>query len=113
MSDFGFRRVTCPKSDIEALSIFRFLSKNFELKGFKLPLNFFLKFKSVTMKNTFFYTLFISLTLFSHAHCQSVKTAKSSDKIKGITLVAPREPFRNAPMQELQTVGSQWIAVVP
>ena len=65
------------------------------------------------MKNTLFYTLFTCLTLLTHAHCQSVKTTKASDKIKGITLVAPREPFRNAPMQELQTANTQWIAVVP
>jgi hypothetical protein len=95
------------------LSIFRFLSKNFELKGFKLPLNFLSTFKYQTMKNALFYTLFIFLTLFSHVHCQSVKTATKNDKIKGITLVAPHRPFQNAAMQEVQVAKSQWIAIVP
>jgi hypothetical protein len=65
------------------------------------------------MKNPFVYCLFICLIILNHINCQSVKTIKTSDKIKGITLVAARRPFANAPIQEVQTAKAQWIAVVP
>lgn len=37
----------------------------------------------------------------------------TNDKIKGITLVAPPEPFATNPMPAVQSVGASWIAVIP
>ena len=65
------------------------------------------------MKNPFIYSLFICFIILNHINCQSVKPIKTSDKIKGITLVAARRPFTNAPIQEVQVAKAQWIAVVP
>ncbi len=65
------------------------------------------------MKRSIFYSLFISLIALNSIHCQSVKTPKLSNKISGITMVAPHQPFKNAAMQEIQVVDAQWIAIVP
>ena len=46
--------------------------------------------------------------------CQTATTRPAtSTKIKGLTFVAPREPFKNAPMMEVKSVSAEWIAVVP
>jgi hypothetical protein len=65
------------------------------------------------MKNLLLYSLFICLIVLNHINCQSIKTIQTTDKIKGITLVAARKPFANAPIQEVQVSKAQWIAVVP
>lgn len=34
-------------------------------------------------------------------------------KIKGLSFVAPPEPFQSNPMHDITTIGSNWIAVIP
>jgi hypothetical protein len=85
----------------------------FQFKCLYLQGIFLLKIKNGQMKNPFLYCLFFSLIILNHINCQSTKTVKTSDKIKGMTLVAPHAPFKNAAMQEIQVTKSQWIAVVP
>ena len=63
-------------------------------------------------KSCLFASLLCSV-LFCNVHCQTAKRLYESDKIKGLTLVAPREPFKNEPMTEVKSVNAEWIAVVP
>ena len=65
------------------------------------------------MEKLLFYNLFLCCFLLSNVHCQTAKRVHTSDKIKGLTLVAPREPFRNEPMTEVKSVNAEWIAIVP
>lgn len=65
------------------------------------------------MKKTFLFATFLCSFLFCHVQCQTAKRLHLSDKIKGLTLVAPREPFKNEPMTEIKSVNAEWIAVVP
>ena len=65
------------------------------------------------MKISFLFTGFFCSFLLLQVHCQTAKIQNKSDKIKGITLVAPREPFRNEPMTEVKSVNADWIAIVP
>ncbi len=65
------------------------------------------------MKKTLLFASFFCSFLFCHVQCQNVKRLQTSDKIKGLTLVAPREPFRNEPMTEVKSVNAEWIAIVP
>lgn len=65
------------------------------------------------MKKSFFYTFLITASIFINANCQSAKPTKTSEKITGLTLVAPHRPFTNAPIQEIQVAKAQWIAIVP
>jgi hypothetical protein len=65
------------------------------------------------MKNPIIFSLCMTLIVFNHINCQSAKKVKTNEKIKGVTMVAPHQPFKNAAMQEMQVAGSQWIAIVP
>ncbi len=65
------------------------------------------------MKKTFLFAAFFCSFLFCHVQCQTAKRLNVSDKIKGLTLVAPREPFKNEPMTEVKSVNAEWIAIVP
>lgn len=70
--------------------------------------------------------LFIGLWLFSLA-CRDRALAgpnapvlpssfivnQPAEKVKGLTLVAPPEPFHQDPIPALKTVGANWIAAVP
>lgn len=66
-----------------------------------------------SMKKQVFFAVLCLLNLFFQVHCQTAKHLKVSDKIKGLTLVAPREPFRNEPITEVKSVNAEWIAIVP
>ncbi len=43
----------------------------------------------------------------------SLRAPDVSDKIRGLTFVAPPEPFSDDPMKPISDVGANWIAVVP
>ncbi|MBL7814187.1 MAG: hypothetical protein JNL70_04200 [Saprospiraceae bacterium] len=64
------------------------------------------------MKNLLF-LCFLLFSILTQSYCQTAKRNHHSDKIKGLTLVAPREPFKNEPMTEVKSVNAEWIAVVP
>ncbi len=65
------------------------------------------------MKKHLLFAIFFGSFLLCHVHCQTAKQLHTSDKIKGLTLVAPREPFKNEPMTEVKSVNAEWIAIVP
>ena len=65
------------------------------------------------MKNPLFSVTFCCSILFFNVHCQTTQHNHQSDKIKGLTLVAPHQPFKNEPMTEVKSVGADWIAIVP
>ena len=57
---------------------------------------------------------FAFLSLFIHSNCQNAaRRLVANDKIKGVSFVAPREPFKNAPMMDVKAVSAEWIAVIP
>jgi hypothetical protein len=64
------------------------------------------------MKNPILFCLFF-ITILSQSNCQTAKKAHNSTKINGLTMVAPREPFKNEPMTEVKYTNANWIAVVP
>ena len=65
------------------------------------------------MKNKMLFC-FAFLTILMNSHCQnSTQRLVTSTKIKGLSFVAPREPFKNAPMMEVKAVNAEWIAVIP
>ena len=65
------------------------------------------------MKNKMIFC-FAFLTILMHSHCQNAtQRLITSTKIKGLSFVAPREPFKNAPMMEVKAVNAEWIAVIP
>ena len=39
--------------------------------------------------------------------------APNPEKMNGLTMVAPWEPFKSDPMNEVRAVAANWIAVVP
>lgn len=43
----------------------------------------------------------------------SAPAGSRADKIAGLTLVAPPEPFKHDPMSAVKAVGASWIAAVP
>jgi hypothetical protein len=54
------------------------------------------------------------LAILIQPNCQNTqKHTTTSTKIKGLSFVAPREPFKNAPMMDVKAVNAAWIAVIP
>jgi hypothetical protein len=58
------------------------------------------------------YFLFAILSLL-FAPGKAEERAATSDKHRGITLVAPPKPFTTDPMTELRELGADWVAVIP
>ena len=65
------------------------------------------------MKNKILFCLAF-WAIIMHSNCQNAtQRILTSTKIKGLSFVAPREPFKNAPMMEVKAVNAEWIAVIP
>ncbi len=63
---------------------------------------------------SFFFLLTVILSFYYGQSISSKNISYSAKKeVEGLTLVAPRDPFRTNPMPIIQTVGADWIAVVP
>ncbi|MBK7465479.1 MAG: hypothetical protein IPJ43_00970 [Saprospiraceae bacterium] len=58
-------------------------------------------------------SIFILVALSSSLMKKNNFIANQSDKIKGLTVVAPPEPFPRDPMIEIKNVNANWIAVIP
>ncbi len=63
---------------------------------------------------TVFYPYEMAWSLPFHTPKKHLSTRRGDQtKIKGISLVAPPEPFRINPFQEIESIGAEWVSIVP